>query len=523
MRPPLAPLLTLALLLPAGPALASTDLDAAAVTTTATTETAGKHRPRARADRWTVVEDRVLTRRAPGVLANDRDRHRLRAKRLSAPLHGTARLSRRGALVYTPATDHVGRDVFRYRATDTRGASDTATVTVRTLPVNDAPTFTAGADQAADTVDGAQAVPGWATAISAGPADEAGQVVGFDVEVLSGSGLFHTVPAVSSDGTLTYAPSLLAESGTAVVQVTPTDDGGTTRGGVDTGSPQSFEITVTAPTDVVLTEVGGGATEGTPVLLEVVTEGLSGALGYHLDCDGDGEFEVVSAAPELECLYPDDGSFDPVVRVVDALGTTYDDTTEVLVANVAPVVTGPVDGSATEQVSALLPLGSFTDPGDDGPWDVLVDWGDGTTSSFTDGIGSLGDLAHTWDLDDPDLEYVVTVTVTEAGGIASGTATVVVGLTGVNDAPVASACPITAVLLQPLALEGVLLGCASDPDGDELTLESVTGPGGLGVQEAGGTWTILPTVLGLSDLSYVVTDGTLDSDPAPAPVTVTLP
>jgi hypothetical protein len=79
------------------------------------------------------------------------------------------------------------------------------------------------------------------------------------------------------------------------------------------------------------------------------------------------------------------------------------------------------------------------------------------------------------------------------------------------------------VLLQPLALDSLLLGCASDPDGDELALESVTGPGGLGVLETGGTWTILPTVLGLSDLTYVVTDGTLDSDPALAPVTVTLP
>lgn len=518
-RAALAPLLTLALFAPTAPA------QAAPTTPERTAGVAAKHAPRARADRWTVVEDQVLTRTRPGVLKNDKDKHRLRAKRLSTPLHGTARLSRKGALVYTPAADHTGRDVFRYRATDTRGRSDTATVTVRTLPVNDAPSFTAGADQAVSTVDGAQQVAGWATAISAGPANEAAQVVGFDVEVLSGADVFQTAPAVSSDGTLTYDPSLVSTGGTALVQVTPVDDGGTTRGGVDTGTPQTFEVTVTSPVDpveVVLTQVGD-ALEGTPVLLEVVTEGLSGALGYRLDCDGDGEFEVVSDQPELECVWPDDGSFDPVVQVEDALGTTYDDTTEVVVANVAPVITGLVDGSATEQVpSTPFGLGSFTDPGDDGPWEVLVEWGDGQTSDFTSAAGSLGTLSHTWNLDDPDLEYVVTVTVNEAGGVASDTATFVVDLTAVNDAPVATACPITAVLLEPLSLDTLLLGCASDPDGDVLTLQSVTGPGTLGVLQVGGLWSILPSVLGSSNLTYVVTDGTL-TDSALAPVTVGLP
>lgn len=353
-----------------------------------------------------------------------------------------------------------------------------------------------------------------------GPANEAAQVVGFDVEVLSGAEVLQTTPAVSSDGTLTYTPSLVSTGGTALVQVTPVDDGGTARGGVDTGTPQAFEITVTTPVDpveVVLTQVGD-ALEGTPVLLEVVTEGLSGALGYHLDCDGDGEFEVVSEEPELECLWPDDGSFDPVVQVEDALGATYEDTTEVVVANVAPAISGLVDGSATEQVlSTPFGLGSFTDPGDDGPWDVLVEWGEGQTSDFTSAAGSLGTLAHTWDLDDPDLEYVVTVTVTEAGGAASDTATFVVDLTPVNDAPIAGTCQVTGHLLASLSLNAPLLACASDPDGDPLTIQSVSGPGVAGL---GGVFTVLPTALGLLPLTYTVTDGSLTSLPGSAAVNV---
>ena len=48
-------------------------------------------------------------------------------------------------------------------------------------PVNDAPSFTKGANQTALEDAGAQTVAGWATAISAGPPDEAGQTLNFIV------------------------------------------------------------------------------------------------------------------------------------------------------------------------------------------------------------------------------------------------------------------------------------------------------------------------------------------------------
>ena len=59
----------------------------------------------------------------------------------------------------------------------TAGASARATFTIAVTPVNDPPRFRAGADQTVREDAGPQAVAGWAQAIAAGPADEAGQAV----------------------------------------------------------------------------------------------------------------------------------------------------------------------------------------------------------------------------------------------------------------------------------------------------------------------------------------------------------
>jgi uncharacterized repeat protein (TIGR01451 family) len=86
---------------------------------------------------------------------------------------------------------------------------------------------------------GAQTVPNWATAISAGPADEAGQTVTFTVSA-SNPGLFTAQPAVAPNGTLTFTPKALA-LGTATVTVRAVDNGG---GGSDTSPAQTFTITI---------------------------------------------------------------------------------------------------------------------------------------------------------------------------------------------------------------------------------------------------------------------------------------
>jgi hypothetical protein len=113
--------------------------------------------------------------------------------------------------------------------------------------VNDAPSFVGGPDQTVAEDSGAQVVAGWATAMSAGPANEASQALSFEV-MSDNAGLFSVQPAVSTDGTLTYTPALNA-NGVANVTVVLKDDGGTAGGGVDASVLQSFVITLTPVKD----------------------------------------------------------------------------------------------------------------------------------------------------------------------------------------------------------------------------------------------------------------------------------
>jgi hypothetical protein len=114
-------------------------------------------------------------------------------------------------------------------------------------PVNDVPSFTKGANQTVLEDAGAQSVGGWATAISAGPANESGQAVDFIVSNTNNA-LFGVQPAVSPTGTLTYTPAANA-NGSATVSVQIHDNGGVLNGGVDTSAVQTFTITVTAVND----------------------------------------------------------------------------------------------------------------------------------------------------------------------------------------------------------------------------------------------------------------------------------
>lgn len=111
--------------------------------------------------------------------------------------------------------------------------------------VNQAPSFTKGANLTVSQGAGLQTVNGWATNISPGPPGEAGQQLTFLISV-DKTNLFSQQPAISSTGTLTYQPSA-NQSGTATIQVSLRDNGGTANGGDDTSDPQSFTITIQAP------------------------------------------------------------------------------------------------------------------------------------------------------------------------------------------------------------------------------------------------------------------------------------
>lgn len=205
--------------------------------------------PTADADAYSVDEDTPLVvNTATGVLNGDTDPNGdpLTAVIDVSPTHALSfTLNSDGSFSYTPAADFNGSDAFTYHATDGSLSSGTATVTITVDAVNDAPSFTSGGDVVASVAAGAYD-QSWASALSAGPADESGQGLSFVTALVNpvDALLFTQQPSVSSDGRLGFTPNGFG-TGEVSVTVHIRDDGGTANGGVDASQDQTFKITLT--------------------------------------------------------------------------------------------------------------------------------------------------------------------------------------------------------------------------------------------------------------------------------------
>jgi VCBS repeat-containing protein len=179
-----------------------------------------------------------------------------------------------GVLSYTPAANANGSATITLRLEDNGSntppnvnTSATQTFTITVTPVNDAPSFVKGPDQVVNEDAPAQTVSPWATAISAGPPDETGQTLSFNVTGNSNAALFSAQPAVSPAGVLTYAPVANA-SGVATITLTLSDNGSNTPPNVNTSAAQTFTITVNAVNDAPVNTVPAAQTtgDGTPLV-----------------------------------------------------------------------------------------------------------------------------------------------------------------------------------------------------------------------------------------------------------------
>ncbi|MEQ9065543.1 MAG: Ig-like domain-containing protein, partial [Gimesia chilikensis] len=157
-------------------------------------------------------------------------------------------------MTYTPAADANGLANVDVVLSDDGGTANggddtyaTQSFTITVTAVNDAPSFTKGADEDINEDAGAQSVTGWATALSPGPADESGQNLSFNMSN-DNNPLFLVQPTINASGDLSYTPAADA-FGTATVTVSISDDGGTANSGVDTSADQTFTITINAVND----------------------------------------------------------------------------------------------------------------------------------------------------------------------------------------------------------------------------------------------------------------------------------
>ena len=160
-----------------------------------------------------------------------------------------------GTLSFTPAANAFGTATVSVRLQDNGGTAnggvDTSVVqtfVIAVLPVNQAPSFTAGPTKTVLEDAGAQSFPNWATGVSAGPPNESSQSLNFMVTNNTNPTLFSVAPSVSANGTLTFTAAPNA-NGTATITLQLHDSGGTGNGGVDTSATQTFVINVTAVND----------------------------------------------------------------------------------------------------------------------------------------------------------------------------------------------------------------------------------------------------------------------------------
>ena len=191
----------------------------------------------------------------------------------------------------TPAKDGFGAATITLTATAEDGTVAHTAFVLNVKPVNDAPSFVVGNNLSVEGNGTPRTFAYWATRISAGPANESAQTLGFLLSADTPA-LFLVPPAVGGDGTLTFTSAANAV-GSALVSVRLRDNGGTLDWGVDASPVQNFRITFTA-TQLPATLHGQitDALNGQPVAGATIMAGERAGV-----TDGQGNYVLANIPP----------------------------------------------------------------------------------------------------------------------------------------------------------------------------------------------------------------------------------
>ncbi|MCM8857219.1 MAG: retention module-containing protein, partial [Candidatus Thiodiazotropha sp.] len=431
------------------------------------------------------------------VLGNDSDPEgdQLSVTSNTQPANGTLVEIANGSFQYTPNTGFFGTDTFTYTISDGNGGTDTATVTVTVGGVNDAPVAVD------DTVGTNEDVP-VTVAVLPNDSDPDGDTLTV-TSVTQGTNGSVAIDPVS--GNPIYTPNLNF-NGTDTFTYT-IDDG---NGGTDT--PIAVDDTVNTTEDNPITVdvlPNDSDPDGDTLTVASVTQGTNGSVAI----------DPVSGNP-VYTPNPDFNGTDTFTYTIDdGNGGTDTATVTVTVGSVndTPVAVDDAVGTNEDVPVTIDVLPNDSDP--DG--DAL------TVTSVTQGTyGSVvidpvsGNPIYT-----PNLNFNGTDTFTytiDDGNGGTDTATVTVTVGGVNDAPVAVDDAVGTNEDVPVTV--AVLPNDSDPDGDTLTVASVTQGtnGAVAIDPVSGNPIYTPDLNfnGTDTFTYTIDDGNGGTDTATVTVTV---
>ena len=411
---------------------------------------------------------------------------------IDQPMYGT--LSGEAPdLTYTPASNYYGTDSFTFKVNDGTVDSNTATVSITVIAVNDAPVAN---NQSVNTAENT------AKSIT---------LTGTDID---GDSLTYTVESGPSHGSLsgtapnlTYTPATnyngpdsftfkvndgAVDSNTATVSitVTPVND-----------APVAISQSVSTAEDmakaIVLTGSDG---DGDPLTYSIVAQPLYGTLS--------GSAPNVTYIAAANYNGSDSFTFKVNDGVVDSNTATVSIT--VTPVNDAPVANGQSVSTAEDTAKGIVLTGSDVD-GNPLTYSIVAQPLHGSLS------GSAPNVTYT-----PAANYNGSDSFTFKvydGEVDSNTATVNITVTPVNDAPVANSQSVNTAedSDETITLSG------SDIEGSPLTYSVVTPPahGSLSGIAPNLTYTPTANYYGPDSFTFKVNDGALDSSPATVSIVVT--
>ncbi|HIF9204128.1 TPA: retention module-containing protein, partial [Photobacterium damselae] len=429
--------------------------------------------------------------------ATDVDGDNLTFKPGSDPTNGSVTVNPDGSWEYVPNPDFNGEDSFTVVVDDGNGGTDTITVTVNVIPVNDAPV---GEDVSAETQE-ETAVTGQLTATD---------VDGDNLTFKPGSNPENGSVTVNLDGSWEYVPNpdFNGEDSFKVV----VDDGD---GGTDT---ITVTVNVTPINDAPVGEdVSAETQEETAVTGQLTATDVDGDnLTFKPGSNPENGSVTINADGSWEYVpNPDFNGEDSFTVVVDD-GNGGRDTITVTV-NVTPVNDAPVgeDVSAETQEETAV-TGQLTATDVDGDNLTFKPGSDPTNGSVTVNPDGSWEYVPNSDFNGEDSFTVVV----DDGNGGTDTITVTVNVTSINDAPVGE--DVSAETQEETAVTGQLT--ATDVDGDNLTFKQGSDPtNGQVTVNPDGSWEYVPNpdFNGEDSFTVVVDDGNGGRDTITVTVNVT--